>query len=124
MPETVSHLFRDCPSVVDFWRTTNLDAILNSNARMNIKAWIKKGCKMKDVKIGKHLGFKDAFSFYLWNIWLTRNNNIFNNNLMLIPIRETYERDMEYQLLAGRHYVKEVRVHQKWYPQYMVKNLK
>ncbi|KAF3664112.1 hypothetical protein FXO37_11637 [Capsicum annuum] len=50
------------------------------------------------------------------NIWLARNNNIFNDNFMPIPIREPYEKSIEFLFMAVQRSVRKNHAKQQWTP--------
>lgn len=63
--------------------------------------WLEQIAKLHTTFRGK-LQWKDAFPFYLWNIWIARNDSLYKDKDRPILTSLPYTRAMEYVALAGR----------------------
>ncbi|PHT67436.1 hypothetical protein T459_26923 [Capsicum annuum] len=59
--------------------------------------------RAKQLKMGNYLTWSEAFPFHLWNIWLSRNDKLFNRRRNLIPINLGQAQAIEFKFLAGKH---------------------
>lgn len=72
---------------------------------LSTKEWLVLCSRMNHINVGKYLNWRDVFPFYLWNMWLTRVDNLFNNKKNPIPINLALDRVLEFKLLEGKHIV-------------------
>lgn len=72
---------------------------------LDTKDWLIQCKKMKNYKIIKYLHWSEAFPFYLWNIWIAKNENLFNNKNNPIPINLARHQALESKFLAGKHII-------------------
>lgn len=75
-PETVTHLFIECPYIANFWITINNNFFANSpiNLESIEHIWID------FLKMNKQT-FKEwgtLLAAFIWCVWLERNNVVFN----------------------------------------------
>lgn len=72
--EDLDHLFKTCPKVCVIW---NLFSSFDSNRNLLFPAWLKYHCNHKK-KFKYNVNQNSFFQVLLRNIWLARNNLIFN----------------------------------------------
>ncbi|KAF7824026.1 reverse transcriptase [Senna tora] len=75
--ETLFHLFCACPVTNRVWQlgSRNLK-VKNDN---NFESWLKINASCADFANGINIPHGTLFVYFMWHIWLARNNKVFNN---------------------------------------------
>ena len=76
--ETTIHILRDCPWAKESW--THSPSILPlAFFHMPLQAWLRSNATGDAVMSPTQLPWRIYFPFLCWNLWLARNDRIFNN---------------------------------------------
>ncbi|GLT74509.1 hypothetical protein SLA2020_463010, partial [Shorea laevis] len=70
-PETLNHLFRECPYSRMLWTLMTPQHINSLYHDMDFKDWLKNHCASNEIIHGAH--WNTIFSFIVWSIWHLRN---------------------------------------------------
>ncbi|XP_062007342.1 uncharacterized protein LOC133724594 [Rosa rugosa] len=78
-PETMLHLFRDCPQAMAIWKCFDIPATISRTFMLDWDGWISASILQKNCKC---IGFNwsQLFIFICWFIWKWRNKVIFDAN--------------------------------------------
>ncbi|KAF7823244.1 ribonuclease H [Senna tora] len=93
--ETPLHALRDCPFVVNYWKTVVNPSLWNKFFNMGTKDWIQFNLSV----VRNHAAnWESKFATSCWLIWKQRNESVFNNKRLhsmdLMPIIEAQTREM------------------------------
>ncbi|KAH7860326.1 hypothetical protein Vadar_012160 [Vaccinium darrowii] len=79
-PESLSHLFRECPKAVAIWDMIPLGQVMREGIGNSISDWISTNLrKKKFLSIGTLIPWNILFCAALWQIWKDRNKKSFDN---------------------------------------------
>lgn len=80
--ESISHLLRECPFAVDFWRKIGVPASLVSSFNTNWLEWLKIN-SLCNHQIQSHgYPWRNLFPFAVWGLWKHRNKLVFENTAL------------------------------------------
>ncbi|OIT27443.1 putative ribonuclease h protein, partial [Nicotiana attenuata] len=99
--EDIENIFFLCPNAAQFWNAIRSKSTSPppSNPLNNSHLWQTVWQALKGEKFNEYLDWAIIIPFCLWHIWLTRNNNVFNNKKDPINASNTMVKASEYQLL-------------------------
>ena len=80
--ETLSHVLRDCPDSISFWNSFKIHNSYGQSFTLPVFEWVQVNCT-SSCSYDNHLPWQSEFSFGVWNMWLRRNQIIFNFGLTL-----------------------------------------
>ncbi|OIT30140.1 putative ribonuclease h protein, partial [Nicotiana attenuata] len=101
--EDIDHIFFVCPIAAQFWNAIRSKSTSPppTNPLNSTHLWQTIWPATKGGNFNEHLHWAVLIPFCLWHIWLTRNNNVFNNKRELINAKNTIAKATEFQLLKG-----------------------
>lgn len=73
-----------------FWKAINMLPQIQAISGARERDWLV-NCRNINTSCFSTLCWKDVFSFYLWNIWLTRNHNVYNDHKIHVPTPTPFE---------------------------------
>ena len=100
--ETTIHILRDCPWAKEAW--THSPGILPLTFfHMPLQAWLRSNATGDVVMLPTQLPWRVYFPFLCWNLWLVRNDHIFNNQSRSLPglVHSSVNAATEYHFLAS-----------------------
>lgn len=101
-PETIIHLFLDCPLVKKMWDELGMGAVINKIRDSMSPNWLK---SLKNANCTSlPIDWKQAFPFFMWSIWLNRNRNFFDRTKVDINMKDALNRAFEYLLIGPNSY--------------------
>ncbi|XP_019265527.1 PREDICTED: uncharacterized protein LOC109243087 [Nicotiana attenuata] len=112
--EDIAHIFFECPNAVHFWNDILSKSTGNSSNNHHVFNSLQ--C-LKNVPFNNHIYWDNLIPFCLWHIWLTRNNNVFNNKKEHINANNTISKATEYLKLTKNDSTKVThQIMLKWEP--------
>lgn len=113
--ETTMHIFLKCKISKGLWQELGINSTIDSIASWDNPQWLPQ-LYIIPFKI-KGLAWEKAFPFYLWHIWLTRNDNTHNSKRAHAKSSTPYVLAMEYKHLTNCKTIrKTVPTFTKWKP--------
>ena len=100
--ETIIHILWDCPWAKEAW--THSPSILPlAFFHMPLQAWLRSNATGNAVMSPTQLPWRVYFPFLCWNLWLVRNDRIFNNQSRSQQglVHSSMNAATEYHFLAG-----------------------
>lgn len=83
-----------------FWEALGVLPTIHSIAQSNGTNWLLE-CRNLDIPLFKlSISWKSIFSFLIWNIWLTRNHNKYNQSNISILLDISFDRVAEFIFLT------------------------
>lgn len=76
-PVTLRHIFINCPNERKFWDALGFNHLICRIITNQKTKWLD-SLKNESLIINKYLQWDQVIPFYLWNIWLVRNENYQN----------------------------------------------
>ncbi|KAF7839279.1 reverse transcriptase [Senna tora] len=98
--ETASHLFKECSFSQTIWQLTKCN--LKAQNVEDLTSWVRENCINTSVDtLG--VAHNTLFIYTLWQIWLARNEHIFNTKslLLLVIAKKSMAAAAEYYHLAN-----------------------
>lgn len=97
--EDINHIFFKCPNALHFWSgISNGIPMLSSNV-VTSNNWLSCWKSMANQAFNTYISWYELIPHCLWNIWLTRNDNHFNQKKNMISTETSIHMAMEYKLL-------------------------
>lgn len=111
------HIFIKCPNVHKFWDATWLNNLIRRIITNQETDWLESLFNEKTT-INNYPQWNQVLPFYLWNIWLVRNDNYHNKKSVDINSKAPYIQAMEYFSLTNQRTLrpKIVITYVKWKP--------
>ncbi|GLT97931.1 hypothetical protein SLE2022_154720 [Rubroshorea leprosula] len=78
-PETALHLIRDCPVIINFWKSISIPSAFHGSFQLNLFSWLKANCTSKLWVTHPRIPWATYFCYLVWNLWHDRNNLCFHN---------------------------------------------
>lgn len=79
-PETINHLFRDCPKVIPLWDKFHMGRTMREGFESSTNDWISHNLKRsKIIRMTNEIPWNLLFCAILWQIWKDRNRKSFDN---------------------------------------------
>jgi ribonuclease HI len=101
--ETLIHLLRDCPDSIAFWNGFRFPSVGNQFYSASLVDWISANCHVSSTH-DHNMPWQTIFSFGIWNLWLRRNNFVFNPDVPFVdPIANTISFASEFYYLTGNY---------------------
>uniref|UniRef100_A0A2N9H5A8 CCHC-type domain-containing protein n=1 Tax=Fagus sylvatica TaxID=28930 RepID=A0A2N9H5A8_FAGSY len=101
--ETLIHLLRDCPDSIAFWNGFRFPSVGNQFYSASLVDWISANCHVSSTH-DHNMPWQTIFSFGIWNLWLRRNNFVFNPDVPFVdPIANTISFASEFYYLIGSY---------------------
>nr|XP_016507519.1 PREDICTED: uncharacterized protein LOC107825207 [Nicotiana tabacum] len=117
--ENIVHIFFEFPNVVHFWNDILSKSTGNSSNNHPVfnRWWQSTWNTLKNVLFNNYICWDNLIPFCLWNIWLTRNINVFNNKKEHINANNTISKATEYLMLTKNDSTKVThQIMLKWEP--------
>lgn len=92
-------IFLECRVVRKLWDQLGIHMNLASLTPQH--HWLRNLSNLKVER--RNMQWKETFPFYLWNIWLTRNENLCNNKQNLINIQKSLTLAIEFKHRTNSH---------------------
>jgi ribonuclease HI len=101
--ETLIHLLRDCPDSIAFWNAFRYPNVGNQFYSAPLIDWIIANCSVSSTH-DHNIPWQTIFSFGIWNLWLRRNQFVFNPGASFSdPIGNTISFASEFYYLIGNY---------------------
>ena len=101
--ETLIHLLRDCPNSIAFWNAFRYPNVGNQFYTAPLVDWIIANCSVSSTH-DHNIPWQTIFSFGIWNLWLRRNQFVFNPGASFCdPIGNTISFASEFYYLIGNY---------------------
>jgi ribonuclease HI len=101
--ETLIHLLRDCPDSIAFWNAFRYPNVGNQFYSASLVDWINANCSISSTH-DHNIPWQTLFSFGIWNLWLRRNQFVFNPDVPFTdPIATTISFASEFYYLIGSY---------------------
>jgi hypothetical protein len=116
--ETLIHLLRDCPDSIAFWNAFQFPSVGNEFYSASLVDWINANCSVSSTH-DHNIPWQTIFSFGIWNLWLCRNQFVFNLDASFSdPIATTISFASEFYYLIGSYSKVKMRIPIpiKWIP--------
>ena len=76
--ESLSHVLKDCPDSISFWTDIVPPQCALNSFNFSLFDWLSFNCTSAAMHPSSHIQWSTVFTFGLWNLWLRRNQVIFN----------------------------------------------
>jgi ribonuclease HI len=116
--ETLIHLLCDCPDSIAFWNAFRFPSVGNQFYSASLVDWINANCSVSSTH-DHSIPWQTIFSFGIWNLWLRRNQFVFNPDASFAdPLATTISFTSEYYYLIGSYSKVKLRIPipVKWTP--------
>jgi hypothetical protein len=116
--ETLIHLLHDCPDSIAFWNAFRFPNVGNQFYSASLVNWINANCSVSFTH-DHNIPWQTIFSFGIWNLWLRRNQFVFNPGASFPdPIATTISFASEFYYLIGSYskVKKRIPIPVKWTP--------
>lgn len=97
--KTSSHIFFECPNANTFWTklaSESTNSLPSHVSSFNSKDWQSIWDFLKKKPFNSIINWEDLFPFCFWQIWLTRNNNLFNKRKDMVNLKPVMAKTTEY----------------------------
>ncbi|XP_070010645.1 uncharacterized protein [Nicotiana sylvestris] len=98
--ETITHIFLSCLIANRFWNEIGIN---NTSITLVEGHWIDTVKRFQPPIPLLMLDWLEIFPFSLWNLWINRNNNNFNNDQQDLSLSVVITRAQEFKLLTYNH---------------------
>ena len=100
--ETTIHILRDCPWAREVW-SQSPGILPLSFFHQTLQEWLQHNATTVDVVLPHQLPWRIYFPFLCWNLWLSRNDRIFNHQSISQNsiIHYAVQMACEFHFLAG-----------------------
>ena len=86
--ESISHLLKECPFAIDFWRKIGVPTPLISSFTLDCLAWLKRN-SLCNVQIQSHgIPWRSLFPFAVWGLWKHRNRVVCENTTLNLSLHK------------------------------------
>jgi hypothetical protein len=116
--ETLIHLLRDCPDSIVFWNAFRYPSVGTQFYSAPLVDWINANCSVSSTH-DHNIPWQTIFSFGIWNLWLRRNQFVFDPGASFSdPIATTISFALEFYYLIGSYSKVKIRtpIPVKWNP--------
>jgi hypothetical protein len=101
--ESLLHVLRDCPDSIDFWKSFRFPSVGNHFYSASLFDWMHHNC-LDSSTHDHNIPWQTIFSFGVWNLWLRRNQFVFNpDSPSLDPVRSTISYASEFFYIIGSY---------------------
>lgn len=100
--ETINHIFLQCTNAQRLWHQLRLSHIVNTISRTSPPSqWLYPLFNNNKYPMPHKINQQTFMSFTLWNLWISRNDNNFNNRQQLTNPKHIINQALEYTYLAS-----------------------
>lgn len=79
-PETINHLFRDCPKAIQLWDKFQTGRAMRTGFESSTFDWVSHNLKRSRIlHLNKDIPWNTLFCTILWQIWKDRNKKSFDD---------------------------------------------
>ena len=101
--ESLLHVLRDCPDSIDFWQSFRFPSVCNHFYSASLFDWLHHNC-LEPSTHDHNIPWQTIFSFGVWNLWLRRNQFVFNpDSPFLDPVKSTISYASEFFYIIGSY---------------------
>ncbi|KAH7849667.1 hypothetical protein Vadar_021159 [Vaccinium darrowii] len=104
-PWAMGHVLRDCTVAKAIWADIRIPSGSVASFSLSPSSWLKSNCESKIIHCSG-IPWSVVFPFTCWNIWLLRNNSLFNPNpsraddLITSTTKATFAQAIEWHFIA------------------------
>ncbi|KAL3358784.1 hypothetical protein AABB24_015729 [Solanum stoloniferum] len=116
--ETIEHIFVECYTVRKMWKNLKVLHSINQIENTQGSDWLNIIKTLQVLLNTKYISWKEGFPFFLWNIWLKRNENYHQNTKTNICTKKNLNQAIEFYTLTGNTCLKEksIKTLIRWIP--------
>lgn len=100
--ETLQHIFLKCPNAKTYWASIGLQShIMSLTQRNHPQQWLHNLINLKILNLPYEINLRTFLPLSMWNIWLVRNRNLYEQGHATVSKSHTIQQSIEYAYMAA-----------------------